>query len=115
MSTIHATPYEPALGGLRKRILFVTDDAAELQKMETLASGLGEPWQAAFASTWKSALEMMAQTPFDAVLSDLGMNRATGLEFLTDVWKQHPKTIRFVAAPSTRTSTTPGSSRSSPM
>ena len=98
MSTIHATPYEPALGGLRKRILFVTDDAAELQKMETLATGLGEPWQAAFASTWKSALEMMAQTPFDAVLSDLGMNRATGLEFLTDVWKQHPKTIRFVAA-----------------
>src|SRR6266581_4289279 len=98
MNTADATSYEPAQASARKRILFVTDDAAELQKMKDLAAELGSQWEPVFASTWKTGMEMMADRPFDVVLSDLGMNRVTGLEFLSAAWKNHTKTIRFLAA-----------------
>ena len=79
-----------------RRVVFV-DDAPEILKhlQRTLASMESE-WRMEVFSTAKSALAAMGEAPCDVVVSDMTMPGMDGAQFLTEVRKVCPQTIRIV-------------------
>jgi HD-like signal output (HDOD) protein len=53
-------------------------------------------WEMAFVDKGAKALELMAQTPFDVVISDMRMPGMNGAELLAEVLKRFPKTVRLI-------------------
>jgi DNA-binding NtrC family response regulator len=78
-----------------KRILFVDDN--ELICEFYKAMFLGEKrWEIATASSGETALELMRQTPFGIVASDMRMDGMDGIQLLNEVLKRHPQTSRVI-------------------
>jgi HD-like signal output (HDOD) protein len=80
----------------RKRILFVEDDPLLLDLLREAMGDMGATWEMAFVSSAEAALESLAQTPFDAVVSDLCMPGLNGAQLLQKVQVRHPGTARFI-------------------
>lgn len=79
-----------------KRILFVDDDANVLNGIRRMFYAKRAEWSTEFAASAAEALERMASTPFDVVVSDMKMPGMTGAEFLTAVKERYPDTIRMI-------------------
>ncbi|HAM70207.1 MAG TPA: hypothetical protein DCM86_01005 [Verrucomicrobiales bacterium] len=83
---------------MKRRLLLVGDGPRGLQNLKILASGLGPSWEISAAPGIVEAQELLPKGPFDAVLAELRIGGASGLQFLNQITELHPKTQRFVLA-----------------
>lgn len=72
------------------RILVVDDESSITGALELILGERG--YQIKTASTVAEALELLAQRPFDLVLTDLRLADSTGIELLTQVKQDTPET-----------------------
>lgn len=79
-----------------KKILFVDDDPHVLRGLQRMLHPMRAEWEAHFASGGKKALEMMAQSPFDIVVSDMRMPGMDGAQLLEEIINRHPDVVRLV-------------------
>jgi HD-like signal output (HDOD) protein/CheY-like chemotaxis protein len=78
------------------RVHFVDDDANCLRGIRNVLRPRRHEWDMAFSESGPAALEAMAQTPADVVISDLRMPGMDGVAFLQKVRAAHPDTVRMV-------------------
>jgi len=78
------------------RILFVDDEADVLQGMRRTLREMRHEWTMEFATSGAAALEELAKTPADVIVSDMRMPGMDGWELLGEVKKLYPQTVRLV-------------------
>lgn len=79
-----------------KRIVFVDDEVRILEGLRRLMRSLRHEWDMEFYDSPLAALEQFETAPADVVVSDIRMPAMDGAEFLTEVQKRWPATIRIV-------------------
>ena len=77
------------------RILFVDDDASELDRLEHTLAPMTKQWHMQFAASGTQALEMLGRVPFEIVVADVGMAGMDGVQLLSKVMERHPHTVRI--------------------
>ncbi len=82
----------------RKRIIFVDDEVNVLDGIRRMLRRHFNPdeWEIAFSTSGDEALAMMAENPFDVIVSDMRMPGMNGVTLLGKVMEQYPQTIRFI-------------------
>ena len=78
------------------RVVFVDDEPYVLQALSRLLRPMHAEWQMEFAPSAPAALEILAQGPFDAVVTDMRMPGMDGAELLDEVKRRHPHVVRIV-------------------
>lgn len=82
------------------RILFVDDQSHILQGLRRRLGGLLRrmriDWGMSFVNSPRKALELLAQEPFDVVISDMHMPVVDGAELLALVRDLHPGIVRII-------------------
>lgn len=78
------------------RILFVDDEEQLLSGLRRMLRDKRHEWDLSFASSGASALELMANTDFDVIVSDMRMPEMTGAELLSIVRDKHPHVARII-------------------
>ncbi|GAA2530350.1 response regulator [Pilimelia columellifera] len=78
------------------RVLFVDDEPRILDGLRRSLRAYRHRWEMAFATSGAQALEMLAATPHDIVLSDMRMPGMDGAELLTRISQNHPEVARVV-------------------
>lgn len=81
---------------LKKRILFVEDQALLRRMFQSMLSHDHERWEVATAADGEDALALMREQPFDVVVSDMRMPRMSGVELLNEVLRLYPQTSRII-------------------
>jgi HD-like signal output (HDOD) protein len=81
---------------MKKRILFVDDEAMVLQGLQRMLRSMRAEWEMEFVESAEAALRLLAQKPFDVIVSDMRMPRMNGAELLAEVMKRHPTTVRLI-------------------
>jgi len=81
---------------VKKRILFVDDEALVLDGLQRMLRPMRSEWEMRFVDSGAKALELMDQTAFDVVISDMRMPGMDGAELLGVVMRRFPKTVRLV-------------------
>jgi HD-like signal output (HDOD) protein len=76
--------------------LFVDDEPKVLEGLKRMLYSLRSEWQMEFVSSAPAALERMAQTEFDVLVTDIRMPEMSGIELLTEVVERYPQVIRLV-------------------
>lgn len=77
-----------------RTILFVDDEGNILSSIRRALRG--EPYKILTAGSGPEALAVLAKEPVQVVVSDQRMPEMTGTEFLAQVKKRHPETVRIV-------------------
>lgn len=80
----------------RRRVLFVDDEPHVLEGIRRALVDVDDDWDMAFRTSGAEALALMAQQPFDVVVSDMRMPRMDGAQLLDAVRKTYPATIRII-------------------
>jgi putative nucleotidyltransferase with HDIG domain len=80
----------------KKRILFVDDEPALLNLLQVLCRQADPNWDPVFVTSGPLAVRLMAEKPFDAVVSDMRMPEMNGAELLEHVRDRYPRTFRVV-------------------
>jgi len=80
----------------KRRILFVDDEPNVLEGLRNLLRKQRHQWDMMFAPSGKAALEELARTPVDVIVSDMRMPGMDGAELLTRVRELYPQTARIV-------------------
>ncbi|MGA2840126.1 MAG: response regulator [Steroidobacteraceae bacterium] len=78
------------------RILFVDDEIEVMQAMRRSVREMRNEWNMEFALSGVAALEELARTPTDVIVSDMRMPGMDGWELLAEVKKLYPQTVRLV-------------------
>ncbi len=81
---------------MSNRILFVDDEPKLLKGLERSLRGMRDQWEMHFVTGGPEALEAMARTPFDVVISDMRMPGMDGAQLLDLVRKRFSETVRMV-------------------
>jgi HD-like signal output (HDOD) protein len=81
---------------MNKRSLFVDDEPMILQGIQHSLRGMRAEWEVALANSGAEALETMAQTPFDVVITDMRMPGMDGAQLLDLVKIKFPRTVRII-------------------
>src|ERR1700722_3308226 len=81
---------------MKKRILFVDDEAMVLQGLQRMLRSMRAEWEMEFVESAEAALRLLAQKSFDVIVSDMRMPRMNGAELLAEVMKRHPTTVRLI-------------------
>jgi len=87
---------------MNKRILFVDDEPMVLQGLQRSLRTMRMEWETKFATSGPEALEMMAEAPFDVVITDMRMESdAAGREVVeaARAAKYHPAIAMLTAFP----------------
>lgn len=80
----------------RKSILFVDDEPNVLQGLRRMLRPHRDIWDMKFCGSGEEALETIAsQGPPDIVVSDMRMPGMNGVDFLHEVMRLYPETVRF--------------------
>lgn len=79
-----------------KRILFVDDEAQVLAGLRSRLHRLRSEWVMSFADSGAKALQMLAESPFDVIVTDVHMPQMDGAELLRIVSQQWPQMVRIV-------------------
>jgi putative nucleotidyltransferase with HDIG domain len=79
-----------------KRILFVDDEAQVLAGLRSRLHRLRSEWDMAFADSGAKALEVLAERPFDVIITDVQMPQMDGAELLRIVSQQWPHMVRIL-------------------
>ncbi len=77
-------------------VLFVDDEPAILDLLPRLLAGMRDHWRMSFVNGAEEALELMATSQFDVVVSDLNMPGMNGHEFLKEVRERYPLSARII-------------------
>src|SRR4051812_14358990 len=80
----------------KPRILFVDDEPDILQSLRLVLHGDRARWQLAFASSAKEALDELARSHYDVVVSDMRMPDMDGEQLLVRVQQEHPRAGRVL-------------------
>jgi putative nucleotidyltransferase with HDIG domain len=78
------------------RIVFVDDELNILQAMARSFHNMRKEWNMEFVSSGAAALESLAKTPADVIVSDMRMPGMDGWQLLTEIKKLYPQTVRLV-------------------
>lgn len=78
------------------KILFVDDEPLVLEGLQRMLRPMRHEWEMSFAESGAAALELMAATPRDVVVSDMRMPGMDGAQLLAEVTRLHPRTVRLV-------------------
>lgn len=81
---------------MKKRILFVDDEPNILQGLKRMLRQQRHEWDMAFAEGGVQALELLAEQPYDAVVTDMRMPGMDGAQLLNEVKSRYPDIVRFV-------------------
>jgi HD-like signal output (HDOD) protein/CheY-like chemotaxis protein len=81
---------------MKKRILFVDDEAMILQGLQRMLRSMRGDWEMEFVESAEAALRLLGQKSFDVIVSDMRMPGMNGAELLTEVMKRHPTTVRLI-------------------
>jgi YesN/AraC family two-component response regulator len=79
-----------------KRLLFVDDDRMVLAGLRRALHEMRDVWEIDFAANGQEALEAIAASHFDAVITDMRMPGMDGAELLERIKEYHPEIIRIV-------------------
>src|ERR1017187_10087736 len=79
-----------------RNILFVDDEPRVLQGLQRKLRVMREEWQMDFVESGPKALEFLATSPVDVLVTDMMRPGMDGAQLLTEVMKRHPDTIRIV-------------------
>jgi putative nucleotidyltransferase with HDIG domain len=79
-----------------KRILFVDDEPRVLTGLERMLYPLRKEWTMVFASSGHAALELLSQSEFDVLITDMRMPVMSGMELLERVIEKHPQVVRMI-------------------
>jgi HD-like signal output (HDOD) protein/CheY-like chemotaxis protein len=79
----------------RKRVLFVDDEQRVLDGLSRMLRGMRPEWDMLFATGGQEALEILARSPVDIVVSDMRMPNMDGPRFLTEVMRRFPGVVRL--------------------
>jgi len=82
--------------GMKKRILFVDDEAMILKGIERLLRPMRNEWEMVFAMGAASARQYMESARCDVIVTDMMMPEMDGAQLLTYVKEHFPWTIRLV-------------------
>jgi YesN/AraC family two-component response regulator len=77
---------------LKKRILFVDDEPNLLQGLQRTLRPMRQEWDMAFAENGREALQLLALTPYDVVVTDIFMPEKEGLETIMELRRTFPTT-----------------------
>lgn len=80
----------------KMRILFVDDEASVLDGLRRMLRKERGEWEMDFATSGPQALEKLAQTPFDVIVTDMQMPGMTGADLLERTVEVHPEVGRIV-------------------
>lgn len=80
----------------KRRILFVDDEPNILDGLRRMLRSMRNEFELCFAENAKEALEKMTQAEFDVVVSDMRMPGMDGAEFLAEIQKKYPHSIRIM-------------------
>lgn len=78
------------------RILFVDDEVSVLQAMRRTFHHMRSEWSMEFASSGEAALQELAATPADVLVTDMRMPGMDGWQLLAEVKQRHPQTVRLI-------------------
>ena len=81
---------------MKKRILFVEDEPLLLELYVMMLAGERDHWEITTAGDGQTALQLMEQTAFDVVVSDMNMPGMNGTELLTAIRTRYPTTSRII-------------------
>ncbi|MEE8209077.1 MAG: response regulator, partial [Nitrosomonadaceae bacterium] len=79
-----------------RRILFVDDDPKEIKGLRKMLRSMHYEWEMEFAVSGGEALNFMAKSPFDVVVSDMHVPKTDGVELLDAVMERYPETVRII-------------------
>jgi HD-like signal output (HDOD) protein/CheY-like chemotaxis protein len=79
-----------------QRVLFVDDEPHLLVALREQLSGSHGGWDVLFVTSGAEALELIAEQPVDAVVSDMWMPEMNGAELLSQVQLLSPSTARII-------------------
>jgi len=79
-----------------RRILFVDDEPRILAGLRRLLRPQRKEWEMHFAEGGQAALDLLAETPVDVLVTDMRMPGIDGAELLRRVSERYPHTVRFV-------------------
>jgi HD-like signal output (HDOD) protein/CheY-like chemotaxis protein len=80
----------------RTRVLFVDDEDNVLNGLRRMLYGMRKLWDMTFCNDPRQALGLMAAASFDAVVSDMRMPGMDGADFLGEVQRRWPDTVRLI-------------------
>jgi len=81
---------------MESRILFVDDEPLMREFYSMVGSMLGSEYEVFTAASGKEGLAFLEKTPVDIVISDLVMPEMNGQEFMAEVSRKHPESMRIV-------------------
>lgn len=81
---------------MKRRILFIDDDPCVLQGLRRALRLMHQEWDIAFAENGRQALELLADIPFDVIVTDVLMPEKDGLETIIALRQAFP-TIKIIA------------------
>jgi HD-like signal output (HDOD) protein/CheY-like chemotaxis protein len=79
-----------------KRILFVDDEQRILDALQNLLRRHRKVWEMVFACGGEAALKVLAERPFDVIVSDMRMPGVDGATLLRRVQQDFPHIVRIV-------------------
>jgi HD-like signal output (HDOD) protein/CheY-like chemotaxis protein len=80
----------------RPRILFVDDEADVLAGLRRVLRPQRHQWDMHFVGSAREALDLLAASPFEVLVTDLRMPGIDGGELLAEVVRRHPDVVRIV-------------------
>jgi len=80
----------------KKKILFVDDEPNVLMGLKRMVRPMRHDWDASFANSGQEALQMMGESRFDVLVSDMRMPGLDGAMLLNEVANTYPQTIRIL-------------------
>jgi HD-like signal output (HDOD) protein/CheY-like chemotaxis protein len=80
----------------KPQIVFVDDDTNILNGMRRSLRGMNQEWEMTFFPAAKDALKHLEANPVAVVVSDMRMPEMDGAQFLSEVKRLWPQTVRFI-------------------
>lgn len=81
---------------MKRKILFVDDDAILRELFSAVLAGDGDRWEVQTAASGEAALPLVDATSFDVVVSDMRMPGMDGVALIHEVKKRSPRTSRII-------------------
>ena len=79
-----------------KRIIFVDDEQNVLDGLKRMLYAFRKDWDMVFVTSGQRALEMLSESHFDVLVTDVRMPQMSGIQLLSEVLERHPQVLRIV-------------------
>ncbi|MHB1307736.1 MAG: HDOD domain-containing protein [Limisphaerales bacterium] len=79
-----------------KRILFVEDEPSIRMALQWMVRPMQAEWETRFAEDAAAGLLVLEQWPAEVVVSDFSMPGLDGADFLQEVMRRYPRTVRLI-------------------